>query len=469
MDTSRRTFLKVLGGGAAGATAMSPLLSALADPPEAQHELFIFIHAAGGWDVTVSLDPRNARGGLVEPASTDTVDTAGLLHWTDGPERDGLTSFQVYRPSGCNIPFGPAIGLLGEDRRWERVLVINGIAMNTVSHPDGTAFSSTGRHLAGGRAIAASVDTMVSNEFGRANLFPTVSVGFPSFYVGSDLDPKVIPLRVDNIGTVARSLTRSNAYVTAADRDAVNALLQLEARDVARRSYFPAVFTGVEQQLGSLREMMRRPELMNLFSAAALRAAYPAIFTPMRTGPMGPVAIPTPWQFEQNTIINAAFAVESLRLGLARTVSFSTTSFDTHNSNYEDQPQHQQELFNMLALLLDQLDAKAHPTLAGQRLSDHTHILVFSEFCRTPQINISGGRDHYPNNSAVIISPRFRGNMVFGASDPAQLLPAGARRFADGMRSIAPPDVLATFLSAFRVDPRKYMRDGDTVRDILRV
>jgi hypothetical protein len=37
------------------------------------------------------------------------------------------------------------------------------------------------------------------------------------------------------------------------------------------------------------------------------------------------------------------------------------------------------------------------------------------------------------------------------------------------MRSIAPPDVLATFLSAFRVDPRKYMRDGDTVRDILRV
>ena len=39
---------------------------------------------------------------------------------------------------------------------------------------------------------------------------------------------------------------------------------------------------------------------------------------------------------------------------------------------------------------------------------------------------------------------------------------------ADGMRAVAPPDVLATFLSAFDVDPRRYMRDGDVVRSILR-
>ena len=58
-------------------------------------------------------------------------------------------------------------------------------------------------------------------------------------------------------------------------------------------------------------------------------------------------------------------------------------------------------------------------------------LLVVSDFCRTPQINLAGGRDHYPNNSALVISPRFRGNLVFGKSDPDQLLPARARRFAD--------------------------------------
>lgn len=40
--------------------------------------------------------------------------------------------------------------------------------------------------------------------------------------------------------------------------------------------------------------------------------------------------------------------------------------------------------------------------------------------------------------------------------------------FTDGMRAIAPPDLLATFLGAFGVDPRRYMRDGEVVRALLR-
>ena len=36
------------------------------------------------------------------------------------------------------------------------------------------------------------------------------------------------------------------------------------------------------------------------------------------------------------------------------------------------------------------------------------------------------------------------------------------------MRAIAPPDLLATMLGAFGVDPRRYMRDGEVVRALLR-
>jgi uncharacterized protein (DUF1501 family) len=90
-----------------------------------------------------------------------------------------------------------------------------------------------------------------------------------------------------------------------------------------------------------------------------------------------------------------------------------------------------------------------------------------SEFCRTPQVNLASGRDHYPNNSALVISPRFRGNTVFGKSDPEQVLPVATRMFSDGERAMAPPDLLATFLSAFGVDPRKYLRDGEPVPELL--
>jgi hypothetical protein len=91
-----------------------------------------------------------------------------------------------------------------------------------------------------------------------------------------------------------------------------------------------------------------------------------------------------------------------------------------------------------------------------------------SDFCRTPQINLGMGRDHYPNNSALVVSPRFKANFVFGKTDPDQLLPQPAKRFVEGERAIAPPDLLATFLGAFGVNPRKYMRDGEVVRELLR-
>jgi hypothetical protein len=469
MNPQRRKFLELLGVGAVGVAA-SPVLDALAQgmPGAPSTEFFLFIHAAGGWDVTVSLDPRNAVNDLIDPASTDTVDTAGLLRWTDAPARDGLTSFNIVRPAGCNIPFGPAIGLMAEARRFERMLVVNGIAMNTVSHPDGTAYSSTGRHLAGGRPVAPSIDTMLASELGTNRLFPSVSVRFPSFYTGPNLDPRALPLRVDSIGTVNRSLARSDRFVDRATRSEVNALLGAETRSLAARSYFPQVYQGIDQQLTALERIHSDPRLASLFTLTALRAnpLFEPLFVPKRPGTSDP--LPAPWQFEANTLYNAAFAIEAFRLDMARCVSFSTTSFDTHSANYEDHPQHQQELFNMLAGIIDALSAANHPTLAGRKLIDHTHIMVLSEFCRTPQINVAGGRDHYPNNSTVLISPRFRGNTVVGSSHPGQLLPNATRRFADGMRAITPADVLATLLDAFAIDPRRYMRDGDVMMELRR-
>jgi len=448
----RRTFLKVLGAASSMATAASPVMRAFADGASVSDgHFFVFIHAAGGWDVTLSTDPRNEKKGIVSPASTENTDTAAIKHWTDAPLEGDERSFQLVQPAGSKIVFGPAIGDLLD--LHDRLTVINGLAMNTVSHPDGTAFSATGRHLVGGRSPSASIDTMMANEFGREQVFPLVSVQFPSRYVGDDLDPRVVPLSVGSVGTIGRTLSRSELYDGEDEREAVTSLLSHEAEGTAKASNYPGAMEGMAVQLNSLRAMLE-DKVQDVFSVGGLRKAQPDFDFGARFGAVA--------------ALNSAFAVEAMRRNVVRCVAFAQGGFDTHGNNYKNQAQLQQETFGAIATLVKTLDKTPHPTLAGKKLSDTTHILVVSDFCRTPPMLICGVRDHYPNNSALVISPRFNGNMVFGKSDVEQLLPAHAKRFADGERAIAPPDLLATLLQAMKVNPRKYMRDGEVVPELLR-
>lgn len=447
----RRNFIKCLGGAGAAALASGPLLRAMASPT-GEGEFFVFIHAQGGWDVTVGLDPRWEAKGLIDPATNKNMDFASLKKWKDGGTIDGgEVSFAPVQPAGSKIVFGPAIGDLGD--KFDRLTVVNGLAVNTVSHGDGTVFAATGRHLAGGRVPASSIDTMMANEFGAGQILPAVSVRFPSSFVGNTLDRRAMPLLVDGIGSMGRALARTNMNLGVEDRNAVTALLTQEANDLAKISNDPTAMNGFALQLQALTKMTGGP-VQSLFESAKLQAAQPSF--DYRAQYMG------------TTAYNFAFAVEAMKANLVRSVAFGAGSFDTHNNSYLDQGQKQQELFDLIARMIEVLDVTPHPTLAGKRLSDHTHILVVSEFCRTPQINQTMGRDHYPNGSALVVSPKFRGNTVYGASDPEQLLPKTSGKFVDGDRAAGPADLLATFVSAFGVDPRKYMRDGEVIKELLR-
>jgi hypothetical protein len=453
----RRTFLKCLacGATAAGATAAFgdlPTALAMTDlTASAPGEFFIFIFAAGGWDVTLWADPRNEARGLVHPASTDNTDTSQLRLWVDAPLEGAVRTFELVRPSGSSLLLGPGIGRLSA--KPDRITIVNGLQMNTVAHPDGAAFSATGRHLQGGRNIASSIDTMLSNELGRDQLLPTVSVRFPSSFVGDGLDRRVVPLVVDDVGAISRTLSRCDLYDSPAERDRVTALLSEEAQDLAKRSTYRGPLEGLAAQYEALQMMLSR-KVQQAFTADGLRKAYPEFDYKRR--------------FTGGPSVNAAFAVESMKRNLVRCVSFAVGGFDTHGPNYRSQAQLQQETFDLVATLIDSLDAVPHPTKAGAKLSEHVHMLVVSEFCRTPQINAAMGRDHYPNNSALVVSPRFRTNFAFGKTDADQVLPQPAKRFLEGDRPIAPPDLLATFLGAFGVNPRKYLRDGEVVGELLR-
>lgn len=435
----RRTALKLLASGLAGLT----LGPAWAKGTEGVEDYFIFIHAGGGWDVMLWADPRTERIGLIEHPDTSNTITSGLTHWRPvGATFEPLTS-------STGLRLGPAIGRLYDHR--DRLTVINGLAMNTVSHDDGATFSTTGRHRIGGAAPESSIDVLLASERGSEQLMPSVAIRFPSTYAGRLLDSRAVPLRVNSIDAVTRSFARSRAYLSNADRDDIAALLTDEARGLAFESTHPQVFDELASQHDAMPALISG-DLATALGARQLQAAYP--------------------QFEYRGFhgdanTSAAFVVEALKRNLVRCVGFGLGGFDTHGANHRQHALRMQELFGTIAALLELLDRTPHPTRSGTKLSDVTHILVVSEFCRTPQINPNGGRDHYPNNSALVISPRFRPG-PFGRTDEDQLLPDEAGTFSDGRRAIAPPDLLATFLGAFRIDPRKHMRDGEVVKALLR-
>jgi hypothetical protein len=443
----RRTMLKLFAGGAAAVALGGPRWAVAAAPSD---EFFIFIHAAGGWDVTLWADPRTERVGLIEPPSTLNTDVGGMTRWRSRRLEGDVATFDVLDP-GSALPLGPAIGDLYDLR--DRLTVINGVAMNTVSHLDGTTYSATGRHLSGGKPVESSIDVLVASELGASQLMPAVSVRFPSAFVGPLPDRRAIPLRVGDVDAITRAFARSDKYLGTDDRDAISALLTTEAEEAATHLGDRDTLTQLAGQQRALPRLLSG-EFTDAFAPRQLQAAYPAFDYRSRTYGTSAIA--------------AAFALEAIRRNVLRCVSFGLGGLDTHARNYRQHGQTLHDLFGIVATLVKQLDVLPHPTKPGAMLGAHTHILVVSDFCRTPQINLGGGRDHYPNNSALVVSPRFRAGRTFGATDLEQLLPRDAPGFLGGPRPPTPADVLATFLGAFQIDPRRYMRDGEIISALLR-
>ena len=447
----RRTFLQVLGAGAAAATAFRRSLWAAGPAPATNDEFFVFIHALGGWDITLWSDPRNEQVGIIDPASTANTATGGMKLWNSVPLNGQARTFEILAPSDVPMRFGPGIGELYDLR--DRITVVNGLAMNTVSHPDGIAFSATGRHLQGGRPPAASIDVAVANELGTGQLIPDIAVRFPAWYVGENLDRRAVPLRISDAATIAKSLVRSDRYLHADDRAQISALLADEAHALAQRTNNPEAYDRLATQIGAEQKLIDE-QLATTFTKEALQTAYPMF--DYKAPNVGEGAL------------GAAFAIEAMKRNLVRCVGFSLGALDTHTQNYREHGKMLHDLFTAIATMVKQLDTIPHPTRATSKLSEHVHFYVFSDFCRHPHINLSGGRDHYPNNSALVISKRFVAGRTFGKTDAEQLLPADSGlKFAAGTRPMAPPDLMATFLHAFGINPAPYVRDGEVVKAML--
>ena len=91
--------------------------------------------------------------------------------------------------------------------------------------------------------------------------------------------------------------------------------------------------------------------------------------------------------------------------------------------------------------------------LHSRGLLDSTLVVGLAEFGRTPKVNSSAGRDHWPDCFSIVLAGGgVRGGTVHGASDEFGAYPASD--------PVTPGDLAATLYWRFGVDPRLEMRDG---------
>jgi uncharacterized protein (DUF1501 family) len=134
---------------------------------------------------------------------------------------------------------------------------------------------------------------------------------------------------------------------------------------------------------------------------------------------------------------------------------------DTHGAG---NPQHADLLYPgiaALAALIDDLaTSDALPALqkkGGTKWLDHTTIVAFSEFARTPLFNPFGGRDHSLCNSCLIAGAGIVGNQVVGASGEVGMGPdrydfQAGKTVPEGGENIAPEHIASTLLASAGLD-----------------
>jgi hypothetical protein len=121
-------------------------------------------------------------------------------------------------------------------------------------------------------------------------------------------------------------------------------------------------------------------------------------------------------------------------------VEVRSNGWDTHQQNHDRVGKLAAQVDPAFASLI--LDLKRHGLL------EHTLVVWMGEFGRTPKINPSAGRDHFPKVFNVALAGGgIKGGQVIGASNPE------GTEVKD--RPVSVPDLLASLCHALKVNPTK--------------
>ncbi|MGA9521053.1 MAG: DUF1501 domain-containing protein [Myxococcaceae bacterium] len=439
-NSERRTFMRA-AAGFAGATVFGGLpFRAFAQATEAAKDrCFIFVYFNGGWDQLLAFDPR-------DPAvfTGDRVAETRILPGYD-LINDASYSTRPVQPPNSNIAFGPAIGRLAN--HYDLMAVIRGINMNTLAHEVGYRYFLTGKEPSGTAARGSSAATEIVAQMKPLVPIPSLAYGVESY---NDRWPgSANALRVTRADDLLLTLSPSSVEF---DSEIEKQLLDMrgqpttaEAAAYDSRGLLSTYSTSREQMATVLSNKLDTAFRFEAPENAAVRAHYKLPATKQSS---------TTYETPAG---RAATVATALKRGISQCVSINFAGgLDTHFGSQKTHADRLRLGFDALADLIQDLRTSEHPKHPGTSFMDHTTIMVFSEFARTPLINSTGGRDHHLANSCALIGAGIKHNVVFGGTGNIGMA-AGVFDLSTGQatstgRNIMPEHVLATVLASAGLD-----------------
>ncbi len=398
MKPNRRQLLTA-GFGALGAAALGRSLTSLAIAGLPHDRYYIFAYFPAAWDVLMSLDPKAEAslsdselytGGiersLLREADVDDSDLMADygLGFDAAPFADGLVTT-------CMHPLLQAFGAGGVANGLSDVgmAVVRGMSMDTLTHEVGRRRFITGQPPSGQFARGSSMATVMAALTATAEPIPNIAIRSETYNV--DQPSYATALGVQNADDLLRALRPADLAIAPEERERVQALLDefsdcvmsrrsssaTAARD-ARLAAAGVVENGLDDAFDIFANTAEMTQLRDRFQI---------------TGN------------SRNTVeARAALAAQAIATRTSRVVSYQASSgLDTHFDNWaDDQFANQYIGFRGLAAICEHLAGVVNPS-SGLSMLEHTTILAFSDFARTPLFNGNDGRDHWLMNSCLLL------------------------------------------------------------------
>lgn len=372
-DLTRRELLlggTYLTGFALASQILKPGIAQAAPETYPPQRRLVWINMSGGWDILEVTDPKAGS-----TSGVDMVYDYGAAHRLTG--------------SNSQDRIGRWLGRLAA--HGSEMVVVRGMNMGTTSHDAGSVYMDTGVLSNTGTVNAASIPAIVASE-SQATI--------PIIQLNGGSDPKtdrgllspVSVVRAQNLDLYRSMYPESNDELQ--QKLMILDHLQASVDRVQARTGETDRLTAVK----TAQEKIRVQFTDQVGSKLALTDGDKAAFN---------VGAPT----NLNGGARDAFALslKLLKNNLVTCLNLGVGGFDTHANQDRQMAPIMDNFDYLLATFVAELKA------AGQL--DNTLIVVYSDFGRTPKVNNSQGRDHWPVGGALMIGGGIAGGRFVGATD----------------------------------------------------
>jgi hypothetical protein len=381
MKIDRRQFI----AGGLASLLITPLLNRVAHAGTPAKKLIVIL-ARGAWDVANVFDPR-APGDANIDGPWRQLPGGEIDYTTEKIAQIGNLTFG-YNDTNGSIGYRPNVSSFFSE--WSDLcLVVNGVASGTIVHD-----LARTRVLTGARGANPDLGAIFGNEkkasapigymdfSGEARIG---NLGASTAQIGQRGQLEI--LLNDEIvgipGPQGSGLTYPLFAPTNTDHDAIQAWLTKRENRLKTRWEDGGPNT---QQLANLAGSRA--------AAEDLRASSDKLNELINLGA------------EMNLQSQLDLGIKLLNDELCQSVLLDTGfGWDTHDNNSG-----QNGLFDQLFTELNYLASE----LTRQKLEEEVLVVVLSEFTRTPKLNATGGKDHWPVISALLFGAGIEGGRTIG-------------------------------------------------------